>query len=305
MVHKVSPLPVILLFGKNGQIGFELRRSLAPLGRVVALGRADCDLTQPDQLRQAVRVFQPDVVINAAAYTAVDNAETEPDAALAVNGVAPGVLAEMVRATGGLLVHYSSDYVFDGAKGCPYLETDVPNPQSVYGRTKLEGERAIAASEANALVLRTSWVAGAHGDNFVKAILRQARERTHLRVIAEQLGAPTSASLIADVTAQIVARHWVYGERDAFMPGVYHLAAAGQTTWHGYASEVLRYAAGRCVDLKAAVAGIEAIPAVKWHSRASRPANSCLDTSKLRETFGVYLPNWQEGIQCLLDQIFP
>lgn len=305
MVHNVSLFPTILLIGKNGQVGFELRRSLVTLGRVVALGRADCDLAQPDQVRRAMRTVKPDVVVNAAAYTAVDKAETEPDTALAVNGIAPGILAEMVRVTGGLLVHYSSDYVFDGAKGCAYLETDVPNPQSVYGRTKLKGERAIAVSEANALVLRTSWVAGAHGDNFAKAILRQAHECPHLRVVADRFGAPTSASLIADVTAQIVARHWIYGERDAFTSGIYHLAAAGQTTWHGYASEILRYAAGRGVELKAVPASIEAIPAAEYHLRAPRPANSCLDTRKLREVFGVHLPEWQDGVRCLLDQILP
>lgn len=305
MVHRVSASPILLLTGCNGQVGFELRRSLAPLGQVVALGRADCDLSRPELLRQVVQAVRPDVVINAAAYTAVDQAETEPDLAHAINGVAPGILAEAARAAGSLLVHYSSDYVFDGAKTDAYLETDAPNPQSVYGRTKLAGEQAIAASGAIALVLRTSWVAGAHGSNFAKTMLRLGQERTHLRVIADQFGAPTSASLIADVTAQIVARHWLHGDRDVFNPGLYHLAAAGETTWYGYAKEVLHYAAGHGVNLKAVPASIEAIQAAAYPLLASRPASSRLDTGKLRETFSVHLPDWREGIQHLLAQILP
>ena len=295
--------PVILVTGCNGQVGFELRRSLAPLGHIVALGHADCDLSSPDTLRRVVRTIRPDVIVNPAAYTAVDHAEENPVLAQAVNGIAPGILAEEAKALDGLLVHYSTDYVFDGKKASAYLEVDTPNPMSVYGRSKLVGEQAVEGSGASALVLRTSWVAGAHGGNFTKTILRLAQERDRLRVIADQFGAPTTAALIADVTAQIVARFWLYGGRDRFQPGIYHLAASGETTWHGYALEVVRYAASHGVLLKANEDQIEAIPAADYPLPAPRPANSRLNTSKLRDAFGIWLPEWQDGIHLLLDQL--
>jgi dTDP-4-dehydrorhamnose reductase len=222
--------PTLLVTGCHGQVGFELRRSLAPLGNVVALDRIGCDLANPDALRAAVREYRPDVIVNPAAYTAVDKAETDAELAFAVNGTAPGILAEEARALGSLLVHYSTDYVFDGTKDGAYVETDAVNPQSVYGKSKLAGEQAITASGAQALVLRTCWVAGAHGGNFAKTMLRLGKERDSLRVIADQFGAPTTASLIADVTAQIVARHWLAGDRREFASGLYHLAAAGEAT---------------------------------------------------------------------------
>ncbi len=284
-------------------MGFELRRSLAPLGRVVALERAGCDLSRPDEVRRIVRELCPDVIFNSAAYTSVDKAETDIEAAYAINSVAPGVLAEEAKTLGSLLVHYSTDYVFDGRKDGCYLETDKVNPQSVYGKSKLAGEQAIAASGAQALVLRTCWVAGAHGSNFAKTMLKLGCERDSLRVIDDQFGAPTTASLIADVTAQIVARHWLYGRPAAFDVGVYHLAAAGETTWHGYATEVLRMAAARGVPLQVDREHIEAIPTTAYPLPAPRPANSRLNTSKLRETFCIHLPDWQQGIRLLLDQI--
>ncbi len=296
-------VPTLLVTGSNGQVGFELRRSLAPLGRVIALDRAGCDLSRPDALRGVLREWRPDVIVNAAAYTAVDKAEADVDAALAINAVAPGVLAEEARAAGSLLVHYSTDYVFDGGKQGPYVETDAVNPQSVYGKSKLAGERAIEAAGATALVLRTCWVAGAHGGNFAKTMLKLGRERDTLRVIADQFGAPTTASLIADVTAQIVSRHWLHGRRESFPAGLYHLAASGETTWHGYATEVLKSAAARGIELKVDPARIEAIPTSAYPLPAPRPANSRLDTRKLRETFGIYLPDWREGMHLLLDQI--
>ncbi|CAQ70323.1 TDP-rhamnose synthetase, NAD(P)-binding [Cupriavidus taiwanensis LMG 19424] len=297
-------VPTLLITGSNGQVGFELRRSLAPLGRVVALGRAGCDLSRPDQIRRVVRECRPDVIINPAAYTAVDKAETEAELAFAINGTAAGVLAEEAKALGSLLVHYSTDYVFDGSKDGAYVETDPVNPQSVYGKSKLAGEEAIAAAGGHALVLRTCWVAGAHGGNFAKTMLKLGRERDSLRVIADQFGAPTTASLIADVTAQIVARHWLNGDRRTFASGVYHLAAAGETTWHAYATEVLRYAAAQGIELKVDPSHIEAIPATAYPLPAPRPANSRLDTGKLRQTFGIHLPDWQQGVHHLLDQIF-
>lgn len=298
-----SSVPTLLVTGANGQVGFELRRSLAPLGHVVAVDRRRCDLSQPDSIRAIVREVRPDIIVNAAAYTAVDKAESEPEPAHAINGAAPGVLAREAKTIGALLVHYSTDYVYDGAKDGPYVETDAVNPQSVYGRSKLEGELAIQASGASALILRTCWVAGAHGGNFAKTMLRLASERDTLRVIADQFGAPTTAALIADVTAQIVARHWLHGDRALFPAGVYHLAAAGETSWHGYAVAVLRQAQARGMALRVAPEQVEAIPTAAYPLPAPRPANSRLDTQKLRETFDVFLPDWQDGVAHLLDQI--
>nr|WP_311526694.1 dTDP-4-dehydrorhamnose reductase [uncultured Ralstonia sp.] len=303
MLRKSCTAPKLLVTGANGQVGFELRRSLAPLGNVIAIDRAACDLTQPDALRQLVREHRPDVIVNPAAYTAVDKAESDVDTAFSVNGAAVGVLAEEARALDSLLVHYSTDYVFDGAKAEAYVETDATNPQSVYGKSKLAGEQAIAASGAAALVLRTCWVAGAHGGNFAKTMLKLGRERESLRVIADQFGAPTTAALIADVTAQIVARSWLAADRSIFPSGIYHLAAAGETTWHGYATEVLRYAAARGVELKTDPDAIAAILATDYPLPAPRPANSRLNTRKLRETFDIHLPDWRQGVQFLLDQI--
>jgi dTDP-4-dehydrorhamnose reductase len=303
MQPEATRIPTLLVTGSNGQVGFELRRSLAPLGRVIALDRAACDLSRPDELRRVVREWRPDVIVNAGAYTAVDKAEADADTAYAINGAAPGVLAEQAKALGCLLVHYSTDYVFDGRKDGAYIETDPVNPQSVYGKSKLAGEQAIAESGATALVLRTCWVAGAHGGNFAKTMLKLGRERDSLRVIADQFGAPTTAALIADVTAQIVARHWLHGRREAFPAGVYHLAAAGETSWHGYATEILRNAVARGVELKVDPMRIEAIPTAAYPLPAPRPANSRLDTGKLRENFDIHLPDWQQGIQFLLDQI--
>ncbi|SCB08834.1 dTDP-4-dehydrorhamnose reductase [Cupriavidus alkaliphilus] len=299
-----AAIPTFLITGSNGQVGFELRRSLAPLGKVVALDRSSCDLTRPDDIRRVVREFQPDVIVNPAAYTAVDKAESEPELAYAINGAAVEVLAAEAKALGSLLVHYSTDYVFDGSKADAYVETDAVNPQSVYGKSKLAGEQAISAAGVAHLVFRTCWVAGAHGGNFAKTMLKLGRERDSLRVIADQFGAPTTAALIADVTAQVVARHWLSGDRTSFASGIYHLAAAGETTWHAYASEVLRYAAAKGIELKVDPARIEAIPATAYPLPAPRPANSRLDTSKLRHTFGIHLPDWQQGMHYLLDQIF-
>ncbi|CAG2140136.1 dTDP-4-dehydrorhamnose reductase [Cupriavidus yeoncheonensis] len=305
MQLKANGIPTFLVTGSNGQVGFELRRSLAPLGRVVALDRTGCNLSRPDEIRRVVREYRPDVIVNPAAYTAVDKAETETELAFAINGTAAGILAQEAKALGSLLVHYSTDYVFDGTKDGAYVETDPVYPQSVYGKSKLAGEHAITATGAQSLILRTCWVAGAHGGNFAKTMLRLARERDSLRVIADQFGAPTTAALIADVTAQIVAHHWLFGERASFPSGIYHLAAAGETTWHAYATEVLRYACAKGIELKVDPERIEPIPATAYPLHAPRPANSRLDTGKLRQAFGIHLPDWQYGVHHLLDQIFP
>lgn len=302
MLRKSRTVPKLLVTGRSGQVGFELRRSLAPLGEVIALDRAACDLTKPDTLRQLVRKYRPDVIVNSAAYTAVDKAESNADTAFAVNGTAVGVLAEEVRALGSLLVHYSTDYVFDGTKAAPYVETDAVNPQSVYGKSKLVGERAIAASGAAAVVLRTSWVAGLHGENFVRTILRLAREQDHLRVVADQVGTPTTADLVADVTAHIV-RRWLLEGRDGHVDGLYHLSAAGETTWHAYASEIVRYVAACGIPLRTTVAGIDQVTSDAYVSVARRPLNSRLDTRKLVSDFGLNLPDWKAGVQRLLDRL--
>ncbi|GJG93471.1 dTDP-4-dehydrorhamnose reductase [Cupriavidus pauculus] len=302
-MQRKASTPTILVTGSNGQVGFELRRSLVPLGNVVALDRAACDLSRPAVVRDMLRALQPTVIVNAAAYTAVDQAETDSGRAFAINAEAPRVLAEEARALGALLVHYSTDYVFAGSGITPYVESDATDPLSVYGKSKLAGEEAIAETGAQSIILRTSWVAGAHGGNFCKTMLKLGRERETLRVIADQFGAPTTAALIADVTAHIVDRAWLHGDREALPSGIYHLAAAGETSWHGYATEVLRYAASKGVALKVAADEIVAIPATAYPLPAPRPSNSRLSTDKLRETFEVYLPDWRQGVHYLLDQI--
>jgi len=292
----------ILLLGKDGQLGWELQRALAPLGPLVALGRADCDLADPDRLRAVVRAAAPDVIVNAAAYTAVDKAESDPQPCSAVNSVAPGILADEAKRSGAWLVHYSTDYVFDGSKQGAYREDDATAPLSIYGATKLAGEQAIRQSGCRHLIFRTSWVFAARGGNFAKTMLRLAREREALNVVADQTGAPTSAELIADVTALCL--------RDILRPGgealqgLYNLAASGETSWHGYARFVLDQAARAGVALKCDPAAIAPIPASAYPLPARRPANSRLDTAKLRQAFGVHLPDWTYHVERMLTEIF-
>jgi dTDP-4-dehydrorhamnose reductase len=291
----------LLLTGKNGQIGFELQRTLAVLGEVIAIDSEDCDLADEAAIRRVVRAIRPDVIVNPAAYTAVDKAESEQALAQAINAKAPGVLAEEAKALGALLVHYSTDYVFDGTQAGAYKESDTPNPSSVYGATKLVGERAIAAACPRHLILRTSWVVGAHGGNFAKTMLRLAAEREALSVVADQFGAPTSAALLADLTAHLVRQAQRAPNR--FTYGLYHAVAAGETNWHGYACHVIERsrAAGRAVLV--APDAIKAITSSDYPTPAKRPANSRLDTSLLRETFGLHLPDWKIGVDHILDQI--
>ncbi len=280
----------ILLLGKNGQVGWELQRALAPLGRVTACGHAECDLADSGLLRSVVRDTRPDAIVNAAAYTAVDRAEAEPAQAEAINAVAPAVLAEEAQRLGAWLVHYSTDYVFDGAKRAPYGEDDRPNPLNVYGSSKLAGERAIATAAGRHLIFRTSWVFAARGGNFAKAILRLAGERDALKVVADQHGAPTSAELIADVTAHCLRD--VLRTPDDRRRGLYHLAAAGETSWHGYAKHILTLAAAAGVALKCAPEAVAPIASDEYPLPAKRPANSRLDTGKLRQSFAIHLPDW-------------
>jgi dTDP-4-dehydrorhamnose reductase len=292
----------ILLIGRNGQIGFELRRALAPLAEVVAVGRADCDLADGAALRALVRAQQPDVIVNAAAYTAVDRAETDAEQALAVNGRAPGILGEEAARLGAWVIHYSTDCVFDGTKADAYTEADLPNPLGVYGRSKREGELALQASGARQMILRSSWVVGAHGGNFAKTILRVAAERDSLDVVADQFGAPTSAALLADVTAQIVGRVQREGA-DAMPDGLFHVAAGGATSWCDYARFVVARAIAAGRPLRLAPDRIRAITTAEYPLPAPRPANCRLDTTHFRETFGLRLPDWRIGVGHVLEQI--
>jgi len=292
----------ILLTGKNGQVGFELQRALAPLGEVCAVDQPDCDMADGQAIRRLVRSIQPDIIINPAAYTAVDKAEAEPELAHAVNVVAPGVFGEEAAKLGAWVVHYSTDYVFDGMKAGAYIEDDAANPQSVYGRTKRDGEIALQQSGARSLIFRTSWVVGAHGNNFAKTILRLAGERDHLTVVADQYGAPTSAALLADVTAQVVRQKQREGEA-GFPFGMYHLVAGGETNWCDYARFIVSKALAAGMSLKLLPEAIQPIPTSDYPTPAKRPANSRLDTGKFRRTFDLELPHWQIGVGHILQQI--
>ncbi|CAM3545760.1 dTDP-4-dehydrorhamnose reductase [Polaromonas hydrogenivorans] len=293
----------ILLLGKNGQIGWELQRSLAPLGEVIALDRHSVDLcgdlTNLPGLARTVQTVRPDVIVNAAAHTAVDRAESEPELARTVNALAPGVLAQEASKLGAWLVHYSTDYVFDGSGSRPWMECDTPAPLSVYGMTKLEGEQLIAEHCQRYLILRTSWVYAARGGNFAKTMLRLAQERERLTVIDDQWGAPTGAELLADVTAHAI-RQALQRPQDA---GLYHLAASGETTWNGYAKHVIAQAARAQTAIKIVANDVAAVPTSAFPTPARRPHNSRLDCTRLQTTFGLKLPPWQQGVDRMLAEI--
>ena len=293
----------ILLLGKDGQVGWELQRSIVPLGELVALGRTEADFTNPESLRALVRQVRPDVIVNAAAYTAVDKAESDEATARTVNALAPGMLAEEARSIGAWLVHYSTDYVFDGSKDGPWVETDPTNPMSVYGRTKLEGEERIRASGARHLILRTSWVFAPRGGNFAKTMLRLAGERDQLNVVADQFGAPTGAELLADATALALHRIALQGADADALSGTYHLAASGETSWHAYARHVIGQARALGVMLKAGPEQVMPIAASAFPAPAPRPANSRLDCSKFRASFGLQLPDWRHHVDRLVAEL--
>ena len=293
----------ILLFGKNGQVGWELQRSLAVLGTVTALdfdSTEHCgDFSQPEAIADTVRALRPDVIVNAAAHTAVDKAESEPGFARTLNATTPGVLAEEAARLSAWLVHYSTDYVFDGSGSRPWVETDAPAPLSVYGATKLEGEQAIQQSGCQHLILRTSWVYAARGGNFAKTMLRLAQERERLTVIDDQWGAPTGAELLADVTAHAL-RHLRERPQDG---GLYHCAASGETTWHAYAKYVLARASQAQPAIEIKATEVAPIPTSAFPTPARRPHNSRLDTRKLQSTFGLQMPPWQKGVARMLAEI--
>ena len=289
----------LLLLGKNGQVGWELQRALAPLGELIALDSQDADFAQPESLAATVRAVAPDIIVNAAAYTAVDKAESEPALAMAVNATAPAVLAREAAALGAWLLHFSSDYVFDGSGSTPWVEDSPTGPLNVYGRSKLEGELAVRASGCRHLILRTSWVYAARGGNFAKTMLRLAAERDQLSVVNDQFGAPTGADLLADIAAHALRTALARPQ----VSGTYHVAAAGETSWHGYAQRVIEFArvAGR--PLKVTDDAITAVPSSAFPTPARRPANSRLNTQKFRDTFGLSLPAWQAGVERMLTEL--
>ncbi len=295
----------ILLLGKNGQVGWELQRSLAPLGEVLALDRHSThfcgDLSQPDQLAKTVLDYRPDLIVNAAAHTAVDKAESEPELARRLNAEAPAALAKAAAQVGAWLVHYSTDYVFDGSGSHARQEGEGVGPLNVYGQTKYEGEKAVAASGCKYLIFRTSWVYAARGGNFAKTMLRLAQERERLTVISDQHGAPTGAELIADVSSH--AMRCVMNTQNISLSGVYHLVASGETSWHGYASHVIEQAKRMSPDLAWKVTEVAPVPTTAFPTPAARPLNSRLCTNKLQQTFGLVLPPWQQGVDRMLAEI--
>ena len=295
MSNGTAPLK-ILISGKTGQVALELQKLLGGLGELIVLGRNDLDLSKPEQIRAQVRAHRPDLIINAAAHTAVDLAESEPELAFAINGIAPGVFAEEAAALGIPLIHYSTDYVFDGNKPAPYTEDDTPNPLGVYGKSKLAGERAIAATGAEHLILRTSWVYSTHGKNFLLTMQRLLQERPELRVVADQIGAPTWAGTIARSTRLLIER-WQAAEAGAW--GVYHLTAQGETSWFGFTQAIAEHLSAQGKPC----ATLEPIPASAYPTPAARPQNSRLDCSRLEREWQVAQPAWQNALrECLAAQ---
>ncbi|MFO2466156.1 dTDP-4-dehydrorhamnose reductase [Pseudomonas sp. 15FMM2] len=286
----------ILITGQHGQVSRELQQQLSGLGELIVLGRDQLDLANIEQIRQQVRAHRPDLIINAAAHTAVDQAESEPEAAFAVNAIAPGVLAEEAKALGIALIHYSTDYVFDGSKTAPYTEADKPNPLGVYGQSKLAGEQAIAAVGGQYLILRTSWVYSSHGKNFLLTMQRLLQEKPQMRIVADQIGAPTWAGTIAHSTRALIER-WQAGQAGDW--GVYHLTAQGETSWFGFAQAI----GEQLLAEGKACAQLEPIPSSAYPTPAQRPLNSRLDCSRLQQQWQIAQPQWQEALrECLAQQ---
>lgn len=293
-------MPKILLTGVSGQVGFELRSSLAVLGTLICIGRAEVDFSDTVALKALIRQHAPDIIVNPAAYTAVDKAETDQEAAYQLNALVPQALAEIAAELGALLVHYSTDYVFDGQALGAYGEEAAVNPLSVYGASKAEGEALIRHTYAKHLIFRTSWVLGVRGNNFAKTMLRLAAERDSLTIVADQIGAPTTARLIADITAQIL-HQYLAAPLESFAFGTYHLTASGETSWHGYAQEVIAFAAAKGIPLKTVVERVTPIATSAYPLPATRPLNSRLNTDKLQRQFGLLLPPWQQGLHQVLE----
>jgi dTDP-4-dehydrorhamnose reductase len=287
----------ILILGKQGQIAWELQMTLATLGAVTVLGSQELDLANPEDIATKIRTIQPDIIVNAAAYTAVDKAEQEPELCQAINATAPGILAELARESQALFIHYSTEYVFNGHKTSPYLETDLPQPLGVYGASKLAGEQAIIQVDCPHLILRTTWIYGNRGKNFLLTILRLAAERAELKIVADQVGAPTWSRSVAEATAQIVAQ---CAKDRSNIRGLYNLSAAGKTSWHGFASQIVDRYRVQYPHRHLAVQNIQAIPTSEYPTPAQRPAYSVLDNSKVLADFGVQLPDWESSLAQLL-----
>lgn len=288
----------ILLLGKNGQVGWELQRALAPLGELYAFDSSEANFLEADSICEKIIHLKPDVIVNAAAYTAVDKAESDVDTAKMVNAIVPGFIASTAKSIGALFVHYSTDYVFDGLGDHFHIETELTNPVNIYGQTKLEGEQNIQAACERYLIFRTSWVFGARGTNFAKTMLRLAKDHYELNVIDDQTGAPTGAELIADVTAHAISQ--VLQQPDKY--GLYHLVAGGETTWNQYARFVIDYAHSRGIELKVTSENVKKVPSSAFVTAAQRPLNSRLSTQHLQSKFGLCLPAWQSGVQRMLDE---
>ena len=292
----------ILLFGRNGQLGWELNRSLQPLGEIVVLDIEEVDFSEPESLRKIVQDESPDVICNAVAYTAVDKAEEDEELALKINGVAPGVLAEEALKLDALLIHYSTDYVFDGTKASPYIETDTPNPVNAYGRTKLAGELAVQSSGCDYLILRTSWVYASRANNFMLTMLKLAQEREELSIVSDQIGAPTTARLIAGTTVLCVQQ--IMKERIAgvYSSDLYHLTASGHTSWHGFTEEIVNLAS-QSEKLQLTIKDIKAIPTSDYPTPATRPMNSQLALTKLESIFTIKMPDWKKSLSLCMAEI--
>ena len=290
-------VPKILLFGRIGQVGWELRRTLAPLGQLVVVDHPEVDFTRPESVRTWIRDTAPDIIVNAAAYTAVDKAETDTVLAMQINAEAPGVMAEEAKRLGALLVHYSTDYVFDGSKPTPYVETDVPGPLGAYGRTKLAGDLAIQQVDCNHFIFRLCWVYGSRGGNFMLTMQRLAREREKLRVVVDQIGCPTTSRMIAETTALALARG---GSREAAaqFKGTYHLCCSGQTSWHGFASAIIDLMPPEEKKCRA----VEPIPSSEYPTPTKRPAFSVMSCAKLEHTFGLRLPDWHDCLKLVVER---
>jgi dTDP-4-dehydrorhamnose reductase len=295
--------PRLVVLGPRGQVGWELLRALQPLGQVIAADRRQADLADPDHLIAQIAALKPDVLVNAAAWTAVDAAEQQAAQALRVNGTAPGLLARAARACGALLIHYSSDYVFDGSGSRPWRESDDCAPINLYGRSKLLGEQAIAQAGGDWLILRTSWVYASRGGNFVRTMLRLGSERDSLRIVADQIGAPTPARLIAETTAHLIRQSMAERQEVRFKPGLFHLSATGETSWHGFAQEIFARWRELAPDQPLKVTELRPIASADYPTPAQRPLNSRLSCDALAERFDVALPDWRSGLTLVLDEL--
>ena len=295
--------PIILIIGKNGQVGWELQRSLSPLGDLVCCDRKKLDMSDSENIRALVRDIKPDVIVNAAAYTAVDKAEEEVELATQINGVAPGVLADEARKINALLIHYSTDYVFNGASKSPYTETDIPDPINIYGESKLKGEFLIGQSNIDYVILRTSWVYASRGHNFLRSILRLAREREELNIVNDQIGSPTSARLIADVSAQIIWQSLSQRKNNTFKSGLYHLVSAGYVSWFGFASKIVEYAGKYIGEEHIELKRMLPIPTSEYPTPARRPLSSRLSTDKISTQFSIYMPNWEQQLKLCIQEL--